>query len=213
MHFWFRHVISLINNSASGANNPPHGVAWMCRCRDAAKRSINTGRFVCRGIFGVFSLLCLSTFRQFPAVVRMYTHIFNITSVWRFSSRASSHLILYSTGTATLSSTSLDALNSDLLIRPSPSQCSRRDPACSSKAPSIHASNCRQKANVSRTRVDQSGRGTYHVSPTWAVCSLVRNCSTATFQTGTCQGWRTCVVCSWVRHLSTVISRSGMYRV
>ena len=92
-------------------------------------------------------------------------------------------------------------------------QRSRRDLECSSKVPSISASNCRQKANVSMARTDQSGRGTYRVSPTWAACSLVRNSSTATSRSGMCRGWRICAVCSLVRHRSMGISRNGMCQV
>ena len=66
-------------------------------------------------------------------------------------------------------------------------QRSHRDLECSSKVPWTHASNCRQKANVLRVRTDQSGLGTYHVSPTWAACSLMLNCSTATSRGGTCR--------------------------
>ena len=45
-------------------------------------------------------------------------------------------------------------------------QPSRRSPECSSKLPLTHASNYRQKVNASTVRTDQSGRGTYRVSPT-----------------------------------------------
>ena len=92
-------------------------------------------------------------------------------------------------------------------------QPSRRGPECRSKVPSTHASNCRQKANVWKAYTDRSGRGTYHVSPTWAACSLVRNRSTATYRSGTCRGWRICVTCFVVQLLSTVTSQSGTCHV
>ena len=52
------------------------------------------------------------------------------------------------------------------LSRPPTPQHLRRDRECSSKVPLTHASNCRQKENVSRVRMDLSGLGTYRVSPT-----------------------------------------------
>ena len=67
---------------------------------------------------------------------------------------------------ATIWSISINSYNSDLLVRPTPPQRFRRDPECSSKVPLRHASNCRQKANVSRIRMAQSGLGTYRVSLT-----------------------------------------------
>ena len=45
-------------------------------------------------------------------------------------------------------------------------QLSRRNPECRSKAPSTHASNCHQKANVPMVRMDLLRRGTCHISPT-----------------------------------------------
>ena len=49
-----------------------------CRCRDNAKQCTNTRRFVCRGIFGLFSSCFSSAFRQIVAVVHVQIHDFDM---------------------------------------------------------------------------------------------------------------------------------------
>ena len=59
---------------------------------------------------------------------------------------------------------SLDGCTSNLNYPPRQRLC--RSPEYNSKVPLMHASNYRQKANVQRVRMDLSGLGTYHMSPT-----------------------------------------------
>ena len=53
----------------------------MCGCRDKAKQCISTRRFVCRRIFGLFSLCSLSVFRQLLAAVRARIDILHMKLV------------------------------------------------------------------------------------------------------------------------------------
>ena len=169
-------------------------------CRDKAKQFINTRRLLCHRICGSCSVRFLLAFRLIPAAVRVQTHIFNVNAIPSLS-RANPvpHTVTLFWPTSPNSS------NSDLLLL----QRSRRNPECSSKAPLTLASNCHRKANVSTVRTDQSRRGTYHVSATWAACLLMQNCSTVTSRSGTCRARRTWVGCSLVRHHSTATWRSG----
>ena len=129
---------------------------------------INTRRVGCHRIFGSFSLWSLSAFCQILAAVRAHTYSFNLV-LNRFRiqiNRGTNMLPSPFAPTVILSLNSFDGYGRTETFLSAPTQRSRRDPEFSSKVPLTHASNCRQKANVSTVRTDQSGRGTYRVSLT-----------------------------------------------
>lgn len=51
---------------------------WACGCGGKTKKLLETGRFICRRIFGSCALCSLSTFRPILAAVRAHVHACNM---------------------------------------------------------------------------------------------------------------------------------------
>ena len=108
----------------------------------------------------VWTLFCTLLISMSPAFGIGASSIFNSNVVLQLSRISLEH----DTTISLLSLTSLNSHHPNLLLRSPVLQRSLRYPDFNSKMLLAHASNYRPEANVPKAHMDQSGRGTYHVS-------------------------------------------------